>query len=96
MCGSEAPGDFERFIETEEGRDWLAWHGWVRVSDVFERALIVPVASDDILEDALVMVMESGKTGDVGTHLHERGMTGRVALVLEEQAESVKTGPGSW
>jgi len=88
MSLSDKAGEFERFVDSAEGREWLACRGWVRVSDIFDKALIVPVAAEDILEDALVLVIERGPR-DVeaeGENLNERGIMGRVALVREENA----------
>lgn len=85
MSTFDASGEFEKFVDSAEGREWLARHGWVRVSDVFERALVLPITSEDILEDALVMIIDQELTdgGIEDRRLHERGIMSKVGLMPE-------------
>jgi len=73
----------EKFIDDDEGREWLEGRGWVRSADIIERAIVLPVESEDILEDALVMVVggdeQRGRQGK--GELPPSAMVSRVALI---------------
>lgn len=73
----------ERFIDDDEGREWLEGRGWVRSVDIIERAIVLPVESEDILEDALVMVVggDEQRDGQDKGELPPSAMVSRVALI---------------
>ncbi len=85
--GSGILGEFERFVKSDEGSKWLGSRGWVRTSSIFEKALIVPVDSEDILEDALVMVISCGEKRKEprAWELPERGVLGKIAIFTENE-----------
>jgi hypothetical protein len=73
----------EKFIFDDEGQEWLEGHGWVRSADIIERAIVLPVESEDILEDALVMVVGGGEQGggQGKGELPPSAMVSRIALL---------------
>lgn len=97
--------ELEDFIDSEEGRFWLECHGWAKVSKVIDEALVLPMISADVIEDAIVLVggdvLDEIRRDDRDERGHpaqaELGILGKVALV--EAAPSgdrgrARDGPG--